>query len=155
MAADSIRRGDNVCMIRRLLPILALILAAVPAFACAIVVTEPLKYAFKQAPIAFEGTLERIDKNGALHFTVHRQWKGAPVKTVVVPDDPSNCGWHHGRVGQWYVVVPKGDGSIDGGSHIRAGERGETLAKTLDARAGWWKCPLSSFTFYAILRRMV
>lgn len=141
-------------MIKRTLIFVALLASAVPALACAITVTEPLKYAFKRAPIAFEGTLDHIDSTGALHFTVHRQWKGAPVKTVVVPDHPSNCGWHNGRVGQWYVVVPGGDGSINGGSHIRGGEAGDKLARVLDQRSRWWRCPLSSFTWYAIVRRI-
>ena len=142
-------------MLGRALALLLLLTAALPALACIITISEPLKYAFKHAPIAFEGTLDRVDSEYRLHFTVHRQWKGAPVKTVIVPNDPSDCGYSGVFPGRVYVVVPGWDGTIDGGSHIRHGDRGVELAKTLDRRSRWWRCPLSSFTLYAIVRRIM
>jgi len=133
------------------LPIL-LLWSVTPALGCAITVREPLKYAFKAAPVAFEGTLERISENGEVHFRVLRRWKGSDEEVVMVTNSLSNCGYPSFRVGERYVVVPEPDGGVHGGSNIEEVHGESVLAKVLDDRASWWRCPLSSFTPRAILR---
>jgi hypothetical protein len=132
----------------------SLVFAAVPALACPITVSQPMKYAFKIAPIAFEGILESIDADGTLHFRVLKQWKGAPTEEAAVTNPPTSCGYHGARVGSRYVVVPKYDGSIDLGSNIGSGDKADRMERILDQRSKWWRCPLSSFTLYAIVRRL-
>lgn len=138
----------------RALLLASLVLAALPALACPITVTQPLKYAFKTAPIAFDGTLERVDADGTLHFKVLKQWKGAPVEEVAVPNPPHDCGYSGARAGGRYVIVPNSDGGIDGGSNVGVGENADRMERILDQRSKWWRCPLSSFTLYAIVRRL-
>lgn len=128
--------------------------SAIPALACSITVTEPVKYAFKAAQVVFEGTLERIDADGTLHYVVHRQWKGAPRERVTVANPQTSCGYHDGRVGERYIVIPDASGMVDGGSHVRRVSSAGALLKLLDSRASWWRCPLSSFTPRAIASRL-
>jgi hypothetical protein len=73
---------------------------------------------------------------------------------VAVPNPPTSCGYHGARVGGRYVIVPRSDGSIDGGSNVGAGDNAGRMARILDQRSRWWRCPLSSFTLYAIVRRL-
>ncbi|HEY0140308.1 MAG TPA: hypothetical protein VGF48_05385 [Thermoanaerobaculia bacterium] len=122
------------------------------ASACPITVHVPLKYAFKVAPIAFEGVLERIDENGDAHFTILQQWKGMPVTAVVVSNPPTTCAYTGLRVGERYVVVPEQYGGIKSGSHVEITDTASTTRELLNARACWWRSPLSSFAPGAILR---
>lgn len=128
--------------------------SALPALACTVLITEPVKYAFKAAPVVFEGTLERIDRDGTLHYVVHRQWKGAARERVAVANPQTTCGYYGGRVGERYVVIPGASLMVDGGSHVRPVSSAGTLIELLDSRSSWWRCPLSSFTPRAIARRL-
>jgi hypothetical protein len=120
--------------------------------ACSITVREPLKYAFKHAPVAFEGLLEHVAANGDAHFRVERLWKGAIQHGVVIRNPQTSCGFYGLRVGERYVVVPEADGSIHTGSHVEVADAGAQTKRLLDSRASWWRCPLSSFAPRAILR---
>jgi hypothetical protein len=132
--------------------LIALLASALPAFACSVSVIEPLKYAFKQAPIVFEGTLVRLDPNGTAHFQVHRQWKGTPTAVVAVPNPPTSCEHSWLPIGERYIVVPEPDGSMNANTHIEKATSTSPTARLLEARASWWRSPLSSFTLRAILQ---
>lgn len=132
-----------------------LVFAAPSTNACSITVREPLKYAFKQAPIAFEGTLEHVGPNGDALFRIERQWKGQSESIVVVRNPQTSCGYHGLVVGERYVIVPESDGSIHAGSHVELAEAATSTKRVLDRRASWWRCPLSSLTLRAIARRVL
>jgi hypothetical protein len=136
----------------RTLLIVVSIALAVPATACVITVQEPLKYAFKSAPVVFEGTLRHVERDGTLHFVVHKQWKGRPATEVAVPNPPTSCAHPDLIVGNRYVVVPNGDGGIHSGSHVEIASPDAKTAKLLDRRARWWSSPLSSLTLHALGR---
>lgn len=137
---------------RTALLLASLLMTAPPAVACAVTVTNPLKYDFKKAPAVFEGTLERIENNTTCHFRVTKRWKGPDAETYAISNPPSSCGYTGLRVGESYLVVPDKDWSIQGGSHVAPA--GSEKSRLIDRRARWWSCPLSSFTLYGLRERI-
>lgn len=133
--------------------ILAVLGSPASARACAITVSIPLKYAFKQSQSVFLGTVKRIDVEGTMYVAVREQWKGAASAEIRIPRPRSNCA-ESLTFGHDYLVVTNADGELDGSySHVEDPALSTTKLNLVRKRARWWRSPLSSLTWRGITSR--
>ena len=131
--------------------IAVLLLASPAAFACAICVSKPLKYAFQDAEVFFVGIVTNRAP-GSVTFEVVEQFQGAPA-TEVTLSTSSSCSLSDFSLGETYLVEairdePGASLRADLCSHTYPLSRAAPTLEVVRSRSRWWHTRLSRLSWY-------
>jgi hypothetical protein len=135
---------------KRLAPLIFLLLLAPNVLACSVCVRQPLKFAFQDSKVFFLGTV--ADRSpGKVTFQVREQFAGAPTNQVTLATY-SSCSVSEFLSGVSYLVEATDDG--EGGlyaylcSHTQVVHGENPELQLVRRRANWWKSRLSRISWY-------